>query len=208
MSKQRDKKYGLPLARDLAWQRLHTVDLQMLAPKCGGHFDPQANTLSIRYLNLDVEVLIGESRITAQPDGLILMEEVLILRYLYLCDGTPPSGRWISLRDLPGGMQYFAPFFGRTGRQLAARFGQDAASFARGSRQLLADPLSFGDCSFLYRLLPKLWLGIVLHLGDEEFPPEVTILFDESVRHQFTTEDCVAAAQVLTRRLLRAATSC
>jgi len=204
MTEPSREAHGLPLARDLAWQLLVQADLASVADAAGAALDRSGGRLCLPYLRLSVEIVPEARGIAAQPETLTLMEEVLILRYLTLCRGTPPSGRWLSFRDLPGGMQYFGPFFGRTGRPLAARFGADLEAFERVASYLGGDPLAFGDRSFLFRLLPKFWLGLVLHGGDEEFAAEASILFDSTLREQYTTEDCAAAAQVLVRRLLEA----
>jgi len=49
--------------------------------------------------------------------------------------------------------------------------------------------LSFGDASFMFALLPRVRMAIVLHLGDDEFPPAVTVLFDAATGHYLPTED-------------------
>ena len=196
---------GLPLAKELAWDRILMADANDLAQKSGSQYLPEREAIRIPYLDQEVLVCLREQEVIAEPSEPSLMEQVLVLRYLTLCDGTKPAGDWTTFRELPGGKSYYGPFLARTARPLIARFGHNRPAFERASRSLLGDRLTFGDSSFAYRLLPHAWLAIVLHLGDEEFSPEVTILFDRALHHQFTTEDCAVAAQVLCQRLLRAA---
>ena len=205
MAGDRTEKKGMELASGLAWQELEDVEVAPLAARCGARVCSDARTLSLRYLAWDVAVDLDERRVTMEGPDLNMMETVLILRYLVLCDGTEPSGSWITFRELPGGRNYLGPFLGRTARPLAERFGRDQQAFETAARALGGDRLSFGDSSFLFRLLPGFWLAIVLNLADDEFPAEVTILFDSAMAARFTTEDFAAAGQVLSRRLLREA---
>jgi hypothetical protein len=203
MEGDRQEKKGMELARDIAWRALAAADPQAIAGRSGAAWSDAEQAWRLPYLSLPVTVSLASHSVTAEP-SVTLMEEVLILRYLCHCDGSVPDGHWISFREMPGGRLYFGPFWGRTGAPLAARFAHEPEAFAAAARQYGGEALGFGDASYLFRLLPHFWLGIVLYVGDDEFPAEVSIMFDDSVRQQFTTEDCAAAAQVLCRRLSRA----
>ena len=65
--------------------------------------------------------------------------------------------------------------------------------------------LSFGDASFSFRLLPRVWLAVVLHLADDEFPASANVLFDAAVSHYLPTEDLAVLGGILTGRLIKAA---
>jgi hypothetical protein len=65
--------------------------------------------------------------------------------------------------------------------------------------------LSYGDASFLFRPLPRLYLAVVLHLEDEEFPAFANILFDASAEHYLPTEDLIGLCEMLSRNLVRLA---
>lgn len=201
---QHDKK-GMELARDIAWRSLDEANASSIAGRAGACWHEETHSWRLPYLGITVVVSRDSRQVTAVTELVTPMEEVLILRYLSSCDGTPPASRWISFRELPGGRLYHAPFVGRTARPLAARFDRQPQAFAVAAATCAGEQLEFGDASYRFRVLPHLWIAIVLNCSDEEFPADVNIIFDEAVRQQFTTEDCVAAAQVLCRRLLRAA---
>jgi len=194
---------GCALAKQLAWSELQRLNPKLIASRSGARLEGRSKLLRLAFLDQQVSVSPAEQTLVAEGSDLNPLEQVLILRYLVRCDGTPPTCRWISFREFPGGSFYYGPFLSRTATRLARRFGNDPEAFCRASERLNGDALTFGDRSYLYRLLPKVWLAVVLYVGDEEFPPEVTILFDETLKRYLSTEDCAAGAQVLTDRLLR-----
>jgi hypothetical protein len=58
---------------------------------------------------------------------------------------------------------------------------------------------------FAFRLLPRVWLAVVLHLADDEFPANANILFDATVSHYLPTEDLAVLGGMLAGRLSKAA---
>lgn len=148
------------------------------------------------------------------PDGSVVLaggegtvdiaSHILILHYLLTADGTPLDAKWIAFRNLPGGMGYEGAFQGRANLRLAHVFGSDAASFAEAARALHGEPLSFGDASFLFRLLPRVWLAVVLYEADDEFPADANVLFDGATAHYMPTEDLAVLGGMLASRLIKA----
>jgi hypothetical protein len=130
---------------------------------------------------------------------------ILLLHYLLTADGTPMVDRWIAFRNLPGGMGYDAAFQGRANQRLARTFGTDPTAFEAAARALGGQPLAFGDAAFMFRLLPRVWLGIVLYLADDEFPASANVLFDASASHYLATEDLAVLGGLLAGRLIKAA---
>jgi len=129
---------------------------------------------------------------------------ILLLHYLLNADGTPLASKWIAFRNLPGGLGYDAAFQGRASLRLAHVFGSDRTAFELAARSLGGERLSFGDASFAFRLLPRVWLAVVLHLADDEFPANANVLFDAAVSHYLPTEDLAVLGGMLAGRLSRA----
>jgi hypothetical protein len=132
---------------------------------------------------------------------------ILLLHYLATADGTPMIDRWIAFRNLPGGLGYDAAFQGRANRRLARAFGSGVAAFETASRALGGERLAFGDASFMFRVLPRVWLAVVLYEADDEFPASANVLFDASAGHYLPTEDLAVLGGMLTGRLIKAARS-
>jgi hypothetical protein len=128
---------------------------------------------------------------------------IILLHYLLTADGTPLTSKWIAFRSLPGGLGYDAAFQGRASLRLAHAFGTDRAAFETAARAFGGEQLDFGDASFLFRLLPRVWLAVVLHLADEEFPANANILFDATASHYLPTEDLAVLGGMLASRLIK-----
>jgi len=148
------------------------------------------------------------------PEGLVaragdtepvdIATHILLLHYLLTADGTAVTGQWIAFRNLPGGLGYFAAFQGRASLRLAHTFGHDQAAFEAAAKTISGERLTFGDASFLFRALPRVWLAVVLHLGDEEFSADANVLFDAAASHYLPTEDLAVLGGILAGRLAKA----
>lgn len=129
----------------------------------------------------------------------------MLLYYLSLADGTPPAGRWISFRELPGGAFYHLAYQRYSGDRLAGDFGLDPAGFASASGRIHGEPLSeFGAPAFSFRPLPRILLAAILWPGDEDFPSRGAIVFDAAASHYMTTDGLGLLAGGLAARLARA----
>ena len=67
------------------------------------------------------------------------------------------------------------------------------------------EPLHLGDAAARFMAFPRVPITHVLWRGDEEFPPEATILFDETIPRYFPTEDIAALSGASVYRLMGAA---
>jgi hypothetical protein len=55
------------------------------------------------------------------------------------------------------------------------------------------------------RVLPLVWLAVVLNLSDEEFPANVNVLFDGAASHYLPTEDLAVLGGIVAGRLIKGA---
>ncbi len=159
--------------------------------------------------------LLGTRHHVRWPDGAVVRADdeggvdiatgIILLHYLLAADGTQVAGEWIAFRNLPGGLGYDAAFQGRACLPLARRFGSDASAFQAAAKLLGGESLAYGDASFLFRVLPRLWMATVIHLTDEEFPASANVLFDASAGHYLPTEDLAVLGGVLASKLVKAA---
>jgi len=131
--------------------------------------------------------------------------QILLLHYLLTADGMPLASEWIAFRNLPGGLGYDAAFQGRADNRLVAAFGTDDQAFVTAARSLGGEQLSFGDASYLFRALPRIWLAVVLYLADEDFSASAQVLFDGAASHYLPTEDLAVLGGMLAGRLIKAA---
>jgi hypothetical protein len=126
--------------------------------------------------------------------------QVLILHYL-----TGPAatlqGEWISFKELPGGMIYQQPFYGRAVLPLIRTFGPNPAGLIAAGTALAGRPVAHGDAAIELCPFPQLPVRLVIWAGDEEIPPSATILFDAAAATILATEDYAVLAEYLVKRL-------
>jgi hypothetical protein len=194
----------------VALQKART-DLQKLDPYrvaflagCTFTDRPQAK-LILPFFGADYVVSFPDLGITAEgglePD---IPSRLVMLHYLIHADGVPPADQWVSFRELPDGRVYDAAFQGRSPLRIAHEFGGDAAGFAAACRKLGGVAIQFGDAAYRFQLLPRVDMGVILHLGDDEFPPAVNVVFDGAAGHYLPTEDLAVLGGMLAGKLIKA----
>ena len=133
----------------------------------------------------------------------------LILTYLATADGTTPSSRWIGFRELPDGMFYARAFQGYAGNRLACELarlpGDEVESFRRGAVRLGGELLQVGDAGYAFTVLPHLHLAVVHWQGDEEFPSQVRVLFEDTACHYMPTDGLAILGSQLVGYIAKAA---
>jgi hypothetical protein len=59
----------------------------------------------------------------------------------------------------------------------------------------------------VFQVLPRIEVQLVLWQGDDEFPPEGSVLFDASIQHRLPTEDIAVLSGMLVYKLMGIARS-
>lgn len=127
----------------------------------------------------------------------------LILTYLVTADGTTPSSRWIGFRELPAGMFYVQAFQGYSGNRLVRDLQGGVEIFRRAAEALGGEPLDIGDAGYVFTVLPRIRLGLVYWEGDEEFPSQARVLFEDTSARYMPTDGLAILGSQLVGRLLR-----
>ena len=122
-------------------------------------------------------------------DSLSPQEQGLILHYLLGVNHLPLTGELITFREIPSGEFYYQPFLKRAQVPLVNTFGSDHELFLKAGKKLGGKEMEMGDASMTFYPFPKIPLTLILWKGDEEFPPEGTILFDSSIKNFLYGED-------------------
>jgi hypothetical protein len=178
-------------------------DAHDLAERSGATFDAKQRALTIRLWD-NAYTLIHPELIARDSTGAeaSLNRQALLLMYLQTADGTPLAHKWVTYRDLPGGMFYADAFHGYAEMRLAQGFNGDAEEFRKIAKQLKGDRLTFGDASFEFVAMPRILVGAVYWMGDEDLPSSASILFDAAASHYLPTDAVGALGSQLVSRLL------
>ncbi|MBN2027449.1 MAG: DUF3786 domain-containing protein [Actinobacteria bacterium] len=152
---------------------------------------------------IEIAMPEGEMSLPLSMDSLSL--RVLALRYVKMSCGVPVSGEWIAYRDLPGGRFYAATLVPTVEQPLARIFGSRKGVFAEASRLLRGEEADYGDEAYVFHPFPRTPLLLILHLGDEEFPPDCRVLFDRCCSSYLNTDDLKVLSTQLAAYLLKIA---
>ena len=205
MTHSREEGYREALKQ--AVQRLQKMDPYEAAYKAGCEYRPEegggyytvpffGQPYSVSFPKIAVRSASG-----AEAD---ITTCLLILHYLIHAEGVPPADHWIAFRELPDGRVYDAAFLKRSPARLVQAYGTDVKGFAAAAQALGGERIAFGDAAFRFRLLPRLIMAAILHLGDEEFAPSANVVFDAAAGHYLPTEDLAVLGGMLAARLIKA----
>jgi hypothetical protein len=163
-------------------------------------------TIGLTFFGSRVEVGVPEGgEVEFVPSDLPLAETILILHYLLPRERRAVKGQMIAFKNLPGASFYDPTYQKRGPRRIARRFGEEVESFRSACRRLGWAEADLGDASYRIDILPKIRGLVVLHAGDEEFPAEANILFDDEIVNFLPLEDVAVLAGVIATRLVKAA---
>lgn len=202
-----EQTYGVALSRAIdTFRRLNPGEV---AHRSGAAYarHEESGVFELPFFGtlLKVEWPSGVVRHPGDPTEIDIASRLLLLHYLVTTDGAAIAAKWIAFRNLPGGLGYEPAFRRRANQRVVQRFGTDLGGFETAARLLGGEPLRFGDASFLFRTLPRVWLAVVLHLADDEFPADASVLFDGAASHHLPTEDLAVLGGMLVNRLIKSA---
>jgi len=130
------------------------------------------------------------------------IEQVLWLHYLIGERGRTPTGKLSAYRDIRGAAFYESKFIARAVRPIVKCFGGNPQSLCDTGAVLSGQPANAGDAAITISPLPNLPITYILWAGDDEFPPEGNILFDETASSWLDAEDLVVLASLGAYRLV------
>jgi hypothetical protein len=193
----------------LAVEQLKNLNPKRLENRAGAqHFVEAAQEgLIVPYFGQARRVIWPKVSVTP-GDGsgeISLPEQILILHYLLHASGEPLTGRSIDFRQVPEGGFYWSAFVSRAKKPLLSIFGHDLELYVKVAASLGGEPVSLGDAAARFMAFPRVPITHVLWGGDEEFAPEASILFDETIPRYLPTEDIAALAGASVYRLMGAA---
>ena len=161
--------------------------------------------IKVLYLWEEYTVVLPEMKVFKENEKneIPFREKVLILHYLAQAKGTPPSGKYITFRELPEGPVYFRTFSKRTIQPLVKNFGEDPDRLLDAGKDFGGVRSELGDVSIVIPAFNRVPVTIVLWEGDEEFPPDGSVMFDANIQDYLTTEDVTVLSEVITWNLVR-----
>ena len=121
----------------------------------------------------------------------------------YLCDADPdrsPSGTFVSMASL-GQHTHTSLLSPGTASSLEAAIDRDPDAFRRACTQMGGTPCPGGDLAFSLFLFPDLPIQLRFWHADEEFPPQLQLLWDANALSYIRYETTYYAASMIRTRL-------
>ena len=163
---------------------------------------------SLDFLNQEITVSWPDLVVSnKQAEGDVpIQQQVLLLHYLLgAVSGRGPrlTGEWIAFQDIPDGRFYLDAFLKRAKVPLVRTFGGKPEKFVDlAFKAYNASPFDYGDFSVLVKALPLIHVALILWKGDEEFPPEGNLLFDQNISRILSAEDIAWLAGMIVYPLI------
>jgi hypothetical protein len=189
-----------------AQAKLREIDRAAIAERSGATIDPDGKLhmefMRRAYVIDQIEWTVARVDDAAAPASLM---QSLILTYLYMADGTLSLDRWLGFRELPDGLFYASAFQSYTGAELVRALNGDIRVFKIASEKLQGAPLAIGDAGYVFQILPRMKLAVVMWAGDDEFPAQAQVLFQETSAHYLMTEALAIVGSLLIGQIVQAA---
>lgn len=170
-------------------------DPERIAARIGAAYvqgDHGNGVLSIDFLKKTIEISWPQLTFSYRVDRgeVPIQQQVLLLHYLNPVEDVKISGEWIAYQEIPDGKFYLDAFVRRAKNPMVKGFGSKPKLLLKIAKEVYgATPLDQGDVAVAIQALPLIPVALVLWKGDDEFPPEGTILFDRTVSKLLSAED-------------------
>jgi hypothetical protein len=191
-------------ARQLAIDKLATESFETILQRTG--FESVADDqFRVPFLNrayrIDFPELTFEDEADSQKE-VPIQEQILILHYMLSAAPSPLTSNWISYREIPGASFYYSSFVRRAIDPLKKVFGQNIDNLLHAGVIMGGKTIDTGDAGYEFRLFPNIPVRLILWAGDEEFPAEANMVFDENIGSMLSPEDIAWLAGMLVYRLI------
>jgi hypothetical protein len=206
---QKNYEYGYKFAYEIASQKLAEMgDVKPLCLNSGAEYKviDSIPIISLDYLNRRYQIRLPEVAISLMDSGeeVPLKDKILLLHYLIQAKGTPLANKSIAYKELPEGTVYFRTFHKRAIKPLIDNFGSQPKKLLNAAKEMGGVKAAVGDMAVTVRAFRKVPITFVLWKGDEEFPPDGSILFDATVSDYLSIEDINVLSERIAWKLVRA----
>jgi Domain of unknown function (DUF3786) len=179
---QDNYEVALKLVRD-KWKKL---DPALQAKHCGAGFSMDGDTVvvTLPFFGQPIKAThpAGDLHNAATDKEPSIWEQILILHYLASDSPVLDSDKIIAFSEIPDGKFYHAAYQKRTRNYLLGVFGARMDTLKEAAVAAGAELEDKGDISFYLKAFPKVSVHFVCWRGDEEFEPEASVLWEESVQ--------------------------
>lgn len=214
------KKLSLPkqnnyeVAYDRAVETLAATDPALIRERTGA--DAAKGKIVIPYFDQTATLTFpGNSGVSSETEDGVrtdlhwsgaevkFSEKILILHYLTTLGSGETKGELIPFKRLPGASFYNATYRKRGPNIIRDVFGYEPEKLLAVIDRSCVQEGSLGDVCLKIQVFPKIEAVVVLHKGDDEFPPECTILYSDVIENLLPLEDVAVLAGRVASKLMK-----
>ncbi len=152
-------------------------------------YDAEKNLFTLPVWGWTFEIDCNQKQITTDSaDQIQDYFSIFIIHYLRCTDVGEDSGTWISEKDFPGGVTFFRGPHEIPTNLISDRFQNDLEQFGEVCQKLGGKALEMGDKAYGFNLAPGISVALVYWIGDEEFPAEAKLLYDQNLQHRYALD--------------------
>lgn len=171
-----------------------------IARKSGAVFHKEESFFELQSLGQILKITFPECVFEPQID---YWQQLVILHYLDLSDGTDVSPEMISFGELKDGLIRGTKFDRDKARELqiflAGKTREQLCEICRGLGAQFIEERA--DLCAVFSFLPHYPIWLKIWFADEEFEASGKILLSKSAGHYLTIEDAVTVGEILMSRL-------
>ena len=182
---------GYDTAFKLATEQLAQIPPEEVCQACGARYE--GGEFFLRWFNTE------KSLSTASET-----HKILWIHYMTARGAKTQSGRLIAYRETASALFYEANFYKRAVKPLVACFGENPQKMVETGEALGGQRVALGDAAVAINVLPYFPMTFIIWKGDEEFPPDGNILFDQTAKTWFGGEDLSVVAGLAAYELIGA----
>ncbi|WP_299976184.1 DUF3786 domain-containing protein [Desulfobacula sp.] len=176
---------------------LKSCDPEEVVSRTGCRFDKTGEQYFVNIWGHKYCVDLNKYEVRPEGPGLKTHHNCLylfILYYLMKSKNIPPSGVWVSEKDIPGGAAFFRGPHTIPADLITGRFGDNIDLFKKESEKSGGIPIELADASFLFQITPTIPVAVLYWQGDEDFPSEARLLFDRTIEQHLPLDIIYALA--------------
>jgi hypothetical protein len=209
---QRNFEIAYDLSLKLVKEKLvRREDIPEMCQLSGSQYNNSGGQPAIctRYLNRDFRITVPEFSVNSSDIQEVVenRDQLLILHYLERARGTLLTKKLIAFQELKEGAAYFPSFFQRTIKPLLEYFGPAPERLFSAADKIGGTKEKFGDAAVVIPAFSLVPITYIVWKGDDEFPSNASILFDQTINDYLATEDISVLCQTITWKLLRSISS-
>lgn len=171
----------------ISFEDLKVLDPQDVVARTGCKWDASTSQYHLNVWGYEYGVDVNKCQIFPITDGYKTYQDFLylfIVFYLMKGKNTPPTGKWISEKDIPGGEGFFRGPHTLPTDVITNRVGDDISKFQALCKKMNGTPIDMADAAFSFPITPSIPVAVLYWQGDDDFPCESKLLFDETIKEQ------------------------